>query len=597
MSGTTFEAEITLNVLVEGDDPRRNIFNITVPLQSRFNQVLKIIQKEYWGLHQISLYGLDLYRANLHPEQARHIQLTDEAILLCLESVASEWPSQSDADPRLVHIVVQPRSRQVTNTSRADTPPSAETEFSKYIEDFNKLQLGFAQRAPTGNSSSAAQPKNFRAQQKGPNFINNGRPADKEGPPIILFHPVFGRFLTQLRSTDPIDPQVYRHTVDHFIVSQDLYEHETKHPEARDEVTCTSLRDLLGDTLSKVTANGVQADGTITGWDATRIIIMEMKNEIGTGGSDPSIQAAQSYLRYWSNQLARRWLNWCCCPSILVAIAGPWMCILGGIYLDRPVIQPLTHFLWVGSNPAQPSQLGYIARVFHCLSSARGELEAFYRTSAPPALGYNPARPFPYLTHYMDAEGNCVRFVYRKGLCPANPEKLIFLAETTAAENPRYIVVKFVQNYNTIAHKLLAEQKLAPELLYDGTQYPNDQPGPEHIMIVMEFVQGVNLDEWLTHFRLSQSALSDIDTALKLLHDNNFVFGDLRPPNVMILQDSSGAATGRAMLVDFDWCGKHLEGRYPLRMNMTLGWHEQVEPGAIMEIKHDIHMFKQLTQK
>ncbi|CAE6499231.1 unnamed protein product, partial [Rhizoctonia solani] len=120
------EAEISLNVMVEGDDPGHSIFDITVPLQSRFTQVLKIIQKEYRDLQQISLYGLELYRVNMRPEQSRDIKISDEAILPSLRLVSSEWPSQSDADPQLIHIIVRPRTRQVTSTNRTDTPPSAE---------------------------------------------------------------------------------------------------------------------------------------------------------------------------------------------------------------------------------------------------------------------------------------------------------------------------------------------------------------------------------------------------------------------------------------------------------------------------------------
>ena len=44
--------------------------------------------------------------------------------------------------------------------------------------------------------------------------------------------------------------------------------------------------------------------------------------------------------------------------------------------------------------------------------------------------------------------------------------------------------------------------------------------------------------------------------AIKKLHDGGFVFGDLRPPNVLF----SG---GRVLLIDFDWAGKSGEAQYP----------------------------------
>src|SRR3954447_26012745 len=37
--------------------------------------------------------------------------------------------------------------------------------------------------------------------------------------------------------------------------------------------------------------------------------------------------------------------NFCCVPSFVIGMAGPWFCILGGVFLSRAVIQPLTDFI------------------------------------------------------------------------------------------------------------------------------------------------------------------------------------------------------------------------------------------------------------
>ncbi|KAH7337237.1 hypothetical protein B0J17DRAFT_758573 [Rhizoctonia solani] len=118
------------------------------------------------------------------------------------------------------------------------------------------------------------------------------------------------------------------------------------------------------------------------------------------------------------------WLNSCCCPSILIAIAGPWMCVLGAIFLDRPVVQPLTDFLWVGEDRVRPFELDHIARVFHSINQARGELDNYYRANNPPSPGKSSISPFPYLTHYL---GQIVHFAYRKPLCSDNPEKKTYI--------------------------------------------------------------------------------------------------------------------------------------------------------------------------
>ncbi|CAE6450431.1 unnamed protein product [Rhizoctonia solani] len=591
MAKPTPEDEITLNVVVEGDDIRTKLFEITVHLRDKFARVRDVIQQVYWAKRQISIYDLTLYKANLPFEQSQHAQLSDETLLWLTRRVALEWPSRLDVDEDLLHIIVRPTCHKY---SYSDCPSVPTDRVRELIQEFRSDRSRFIQslRAKKTSSFNAALHKNFLEQQGGNDYINIGRPANKAWFPIVLYHEVFGRLLRGLKSSHP-HREVYQRTKEHFSISQALYGGVTGNPQAKDELTRASLRHLLGDALQKIKANGVEADGVITGTNSAYLVIMEMKNEIGTGSSDPSVQAAQSYMRYWCDIASKHWLNWCCCPSILIAIAGPWMCVLGAIFLDRPVVQPLTDFLWVGEDPSRPSKLDQIVCIFHCINQARIELDHYYRAHYPPPPGESIVSPFPYLTHYLDSTGQVVRFAYRKSLCPANPEKPIFLAKIDDPENPRPIIVKFVRKYNADAHRLLAEHGFAPQLLYDGTMYPDDQPGPDHNMVVMDFIQGADL-EALGSSPLPRSVFNDIEAAIKLLHGRDFVFGDLREPNVMVLQDLMGRATGKAMLVDFDWCGKHLEGKYPQQMNMELGWHRDVEPRAVMDKQHDTHMLAKL---
>ncbi|KAL5637495.1 hypothetical protein ACGC1H_004046 [Rhizoctonia solani] len=131
------EDKIILIVVVEGDDPHKKMFKITVHLQDDFFDVGIVIQEVYWKIRQISIYDLSLYRGNVPFEQVGHVQLSDEILLLPSRLVASEWPSGSDVDRRLVHIIVRAESRQITNTHKVIAPPSAKTEFDKFIDDFN----------------------------------------------------------------------------------------------------------------------------------------------------------------------------------------------------------------------------------------------------------------------------------------------------------------------------------------------------------------------------------------------------------------------------------------------------------------------------
>ncbi|CAE6441605.1 unnamed protein product [Rhizoctonia solani] len=136
-------------------------------------------------------------------------------------------------------------------------------------------------------------------------------------------------------------------------------------------------------------------------------------------------------------------------------------------------------------------------------------------------------------------------------------------------EDGRSIVVKFAQFYNFEAHKLLAAQSLAPQLLS-----LNPEPvGGGLVMIVMELA-GTSLDKYLdpTGPGLEPSARTqihkDVEMAMDLLHANNLVFGDLRSPNVLVVQTADGSLRGR--LIDFEWCGVEGEARYPAGMNQSL---------------------------
>ncbi|KAG9086361.1 hypothetical protein FS749_003688 [Ceratobasidium sp. UAMH 11750] len=589
MSNVIISDDVELNILIEGDDPLIYTINIKIPRSAKFGTLVGAIQSTYRQRRSIDITDLKLFKFNRSDEELEHIQFSNEIPLSTRRRVESIWPPGSSINDDLIHIVVQCRVPS-TSTEKPSTSP-ANDELGELAESFKRAQIAFVKGLSSQSSATAAEPKKFRQQQATTNYIRNGRPATRTGLPIVLYHPVFGRFLSNLRSTAPISSAIYTQTTRYFTVSQELYEAEfDQRPTmtARDQSSQEGLQVLLGSFMSRVSMCGTRPDGLASGHGGACLIVVEMKNEIGTGGSDPSIQAAQSYSRYWGDPKMQTLLDQCCCPSLLVAIAGPWMAILGAVFLDRPVVQPLTHFLWIGHDPARPSELEYLARVFHCISSARGELEEFYRNVPTPRSELD--RFLPYITHYTDPTGHRVQFAYLKALSGTRSanNKSIFLAETRGEDPPKKIVIKFVRTYNADAHNLLAKAGLAPLLLYDGTSYPQDQPGPDHAMVVMEFVGGVDLAKF-DGYPLPDSAPRDIDRALKCLHDHDFVFGDLRDPNVMIVTDSSGMVTG-AKLVDFDWCGTHHVGRYPVDMNPDIIWADGVGPRTLMDKRHDVEM-------
>jgi hypothetical protein len=165
------------------------------------------------------------------------------------------------------------------------------------------------------------------------------------------------------------------------------------------------------------------------------------------------------------------------------------------------------------------------------------------------------------------------------------------------------LVIKFVQQYGDEAHKKLADKKLAPTLHWCA-----GIPGGLR-MVVMNQVNGKAVTEAGLGRQLPQPARDDVRCALDELYKLGRVFGDLRAPNVMLTGppfrvDAFRQAPGTqddddevyAVLIDFDWCGKEGEQRYPANINTKddIHWHPEVKPGQTLRREHGEHMFERL---
>ncbi|CAG8705755.1 12416_t:CDS:2 [Dentiscutata erythropus] len=70
-----------------------------------------------------------------------------------------------------------------------------------------------------------------------------------------------------------------------------------------------------------------------------------LKNEIGTGSSDPTIQGSLLYVCYWAQNNFKSLRNSSNCLSIIVAVVSLWLCILSAIYFEKSIIDPLMLFI------------------------------------------------------------------------------------------------------------------------------------------------------------------------------------------------------------------------------------------------------------
>ncbi|EKM48369.1 uncharacterized protein PHACADRAFT_109055 [Phanerochaete carnosa HHB-10118-sp] len=169
-------------------------------------------------------------------------------------------------------------------------------------------------------------------------------------------------------------------------------------------------------------------------------------------------------------------------------------------------------------------------------------------------------------------------------------------ASSSATASQIEVLVKFTDRYNSRAHRLLASADLAPHLyscsLVCGGLY----------MVVMALLPGQSM-EYLVQIQkkvVPRSVFEDVDAAIRMLHTESIVFGDLRQPNVMCVPESraesgSGATERlRGMLVDFDWAGADGEGRYPATVD-TRRFAAGVDRNGAMRKEHGLEMLARLS--
>ena len=308
-----------------------------------------------------------------------------------------------------------------------------------------------------------------------------------------------------------------------------------------------------------------------------------------------------------------------CCPAFLIGVAGPNIIVSGAVFADQFIAQTLTDYISViprlGRNGRSPlDDAGYrVARLFRALKACIEDLDEYYAqlvqkmtppplrlpipgtigavrsTRVPTGATYPPQMPSiigPHFTTYRDTAGKEVVLTYKQRLDPHVSMRALFVAEARSESETAKVVVKFAYAYNCEAHGLLANASppLAPQLRFCA-----HAPSVGLWVVVMDYVEGRKVADVLT----DQSPIASLRKAVTTLHGRGLVFGDLRAPNVMIVGDG-------VVLIDFDWCGKAGEARYPsdiLLEHPRIDWHPGVQRGGLIEKAHDAHFFYALTEQ
>lgn len=255
----------------------------------------------------------------------------------------------------------------------------------------------------------------------------------------------------------------------------------------------------------------------------------------------------------------------------MLAGGGPWLCVLGGVFTDKVIVQRLTDMMWVGHSSTEEDARVYgFARVLRTLRECLLELQDFYNIIGAAdhfsfAPGLSPPRFYPYPTSYF-ANGKLVSFHYTRML-EDDAACVTFQAKICDEVDSPDIVVKFVTRYGKQVQEFLANHGHAPKLRYCGrlpgdSNLPSDETpseSPAHPlsdpnqppglsfgpmqMIVMDYVSSCA--------KPPTDARQQLQAILEMLHSKGYVLGDLRRQNVLFDKEN------KAKIIDLDWSGRY----------------------------------------
>ncbi|RIB23829.1 hypothetical protein C2G38_2242409 [Gigaspora rosea] len=400
------------------------------------------------------------------------------------------------------------------------------------------------------------------------------RPFNCIGIPLMLYNSAFSNFKTNFNNEDlPMDKDHYQWTLNCIGTMANIYYSE----KSRREEFHERLQELLNEYVKILVLDETSNDGCLDlnlHTFTVLYLLIEIKNEIGTGKCDPTTQAAAFYAKFYAQKEYEQILKACNMPCFIIGLAGPRICILGAVYVEKAAIEPLTGFeplIFINDR----IHLEKIARLFMSSRIGCNDLKKYYESLSNSILKtVDSQRFFPYIRTAV----NVGDFVYKERLFN-DPHKLLWKAETKKGQK---IIVKFSHKYNDYAHKVCYEIGKAPELFFISNLING------FYMIVMGYVEGQKLydcdDLDISEYK---TIINDIEVAILHLHSKNIVFADLRDSNILVIKDEN--KTYHGMLIDFDWAGKNDVECYPSFMNHEIDWPKGAEDNMKLKKEHDMY--------
>ncbi len=237
---------------------------------------------------------------------------------------------------------------------------------------------------------------------------------------------------------------------------------------------------------------------------------------------------------------------------------------MGGVITSRVIVQRLSSYEWPAcSLILDDKKVFAVARLLYALRQSIDDLKAYYGMLKKLTVipGHVHPRFCPSISSFHDAlTESVVDFTY---IAPLELDPRFVTFKAIRQDTHKTIVIEFVRRYGKEAHKWMAEHGQAPRLIQFealGSDYDDMN------LVVMDYVVGHTL-QTLYPDELPPDVRSGVESALDVLTNGGFLFGDLRKQNVM-LADGSDPIARRIRFIDFDWAGK--EGpdlRYPFHLS------------------------------
>ena len=355
----------------------------------------------------------------------------------------------------------------------------------------------------------------------------------------------FGKFIDIVEGKGEIESVCYQVA---GRVVQDMSKYFSFECNREAEFLSATRKLFPGCCIEKASVARAQSDCTMAvtvDGKAYKVANFEFKNELNGTSSDPYNQNIGYFIHLQSPLENER------APMLLVSLVGcHYFQVFGAVWNGGALcIDPLcspASLLCVPSDPLHC--VGKLARIFAAMKEAVCELESYYSSSQRWKKG-----PYFSSPDILECEKNM-------GL------EWLYEAERCSGEK---VVVKFVRQYGKEVHECLADAGLAPKLYSCEPLH-----GGWHA-IVMEKIVGGTIQA-----PVSTAVRDALQKVLQLLDTHRYVHGDLRPQNILLVNDS-------VSVLDFDWAGKEGIARYPHELNMENDWHHGVKSGGIISNEHD----------